>query len=204
MHLTKFNGIDPHGKPQIISWDQFVTTPLQVVDIKENATSTGFYELKAPEHYRKKENVISKHCLILDLDQTKLTFNEIAEKLKCYEATLTTTWSHDPENGKNKYRVIINTDRDLTVEEYPKLLRGFLEKEPFLKEQVDMVVKDAARLFFDYSIPSFRQHLARKEILRGLPINVDEIINLSADPIKEEPTSKSSERVREAVNNDRA
>ena len=66
LSLTKFNGIDPHGKPQTISWDQLAISPLQIVDIKENATSTGFYKLKAPEHYRKKENVISKHCLILD------------------------------------------------------------------------------------------------------------------------------------------
>ena len=203
LSLTKFNGIDPHGKPQIISWDELANSPLQIVDIKERATSTGFYELKAPEHYRKKENVISKHCLILDLDQTELTFNEIAEKLKCYEATLSTTWSHDPENGKNKYRVIINTDRDLTVEEYPKLLRGFLEKEPFLKEQVDMVVKDAARLFFDYSIPSARKDLARKEILHGAPINVDEIINLQVDPIKQEIKSPPSKPIREEINNDR-
>jgi hypothetical protein len=203
LSLTKFNGIDPHGKPQTISWDQLAISPLQIVDIKENATSTGFYKLKAPEHYRKKENVISKHCLILDLDHTSLTFDEIADKLKCYEATVTTTWSHDPENGKNKYRVIINTDRDLTVEEYPKLLRGFLEKESFLKDQVDTVVKDAARLFFDYSIPSVRKHLARKEVLYGVPINVDEIINLQIDSVKQEITSKSSDRIREGINNDR-
>jgi hypothetical protein len=203
LSLTKFNGIDPHGKPQTISWDQLAISPLQIVDIKENATSTGFYKLKAPEHYRKKENVISKHCLVLDLDQTSLTFDEITDKLKQYKTIVTTTWSHDPANGKNKYRVIIDTDRDLTVEEYPKLLRGFLEKESFLKGQVDEVVKDAARLFFDYSIPSAREHLARKEILHGAPINVDEIINLQVDPIKQEIKFEPSKRIRDEINNDR-
>jgi hypothetical protein len=83
MNLTKFNGIDPHGTPETISWDQLAASSLQIVDVKENATSTGFYKLKAPEYYRKKENVISKHCLILDIDQTSLTFDEIADKLKC-------------------------------------------------------------------------------------------------------------------------
>jgi hypothetical protein len=203
LSLTKFNGIDPHGKPQTISWDQLAISPLQIVDIKENATSTGFYKLKAPEHYRKKENVISKHCLILDIDKTSLTFNEIADKLKHYKAIVSTTWSHDPANGKNKYRVVIDTDRDLTVEEYPKLLRGFLEREPFLKEQVDEVVKDAARLFFDYSIHPSRKNSARKEVLHGAPINVDEIINLHVDPIKQEIKSQPSKRIREEINNDR-
>jgi hypothetical protein len=203
LSLTKFNGIDPHGKPQIISWDELANSPLQIVGIKENATSTGFYQLRAPEYYRKKENVISKHCLILDLDQTSLTIYEIADKLKHYKAIVTTTWSHDPANGKNKYRVIVDTNRDLTVEEYPKLLRGFLEKESFLKEQVDPVVKDAARLFFDYSIPSARKDLARKIILNGTPINVDEIINLQVDQIKKEIKSQPSKRIREEINNDR-
>jgi hypothetical protein len=203
MNLTKFNGIDPHGTPETISWDQLAASSLQIVDVKENATSTGFYKLKAPEYYRKKENVISKHCLILDIDQTSLTFNEIADKLKHYKAIVSTTWSHDPANGKNKYRVVIDTDRDLTVEEYPKLLRGFLEREPFLKEQVDEVVKDAARLFFDYSIHPSRKKSARKEVLHGAPINVDEIINLHVDPIKQEIKSQSSKRIREEINKDR-
>lgn len=201
MHLTKFNGIDPHGIPQTMSWWQLANSPLQIVDIKENATSTGFYQLRAPEYYRKKENVISKHCLILDIDQTSLTIYEIADKLKHYKAIVTTTWSHDPANGKNKYRVIVDTNRDLTVEEYPKLLRGFLEKESFLKEQVDPVVKDAARLFFDYSIPSARKDLARKIILNGTPINVDEIINLQVDQIKKETKSQPSKRIRDEINN---
>jgi hypothetical protein len=50
-----------------------------------------------------------------------------------YKAIVSTTWSHDPANGKNKYRVVIDTDRDLTVEEYPKLLRGILRKGIFFK-----------------------------------------------------------------------
>lgn len=186
LSLTKFKGLNPRGVPYQISWSQLANESLKIVEVKDKAPSTGFYALKSPEYYRKAENVLYKHCLVLDLDHTSLSFDEIANQLSHYEALVTTTWSYNPQDGENKYRVIINTDRNLSVEEYQKLLKGFLEKEPFLKGQVDTVVKDGARLFFDWSISSERKHLARKEILHGAPLNVDEIIKLCPKPIEQD------------------
>jgi hypothetical protein len=175
LSLTRYQGVGTKGIPLNISWDQLANTNLQIVTEKTRATSTGYYTLKAP-HERKDINVISKHCLVYDLDHTSLSFDELVRKLSSYEALVTTTYSHDPENGQFKYRLIINTDRDVTPEEYQNLFSGFLKKNMFLLGQVDTAVKDKSRLFLDWSCPPERQKFARKEETKGKPINVDEIL----------------------------
>ncbi len=175
LSLTKFQGLGIKGSPLNISWSQFANSNLQVVKEKTRATSTGFYQLKAP-HERKDTNVISKHCLVYDLDHTTLTFDELVKNLASYEALITTTYSHNPDNGENKYRVIINTDRDVSSDEYQNLFNGFIKKNLFLLGQVDTSVRDKSRLFLDWSCPPERQQFARKEVINGQPINVDEII----------------------------
>ena len=175
LSLTKFQGLGTKGIPLNISWSQFTNTNLQVVNEKTRATSTGFYQLKEP-YERKDINVITKHCLVYDLDHTTFSFDSLVESLAPYEALVTTTYSHDPENGQNKYRVIINTDRDVNPDEYQSLFNGFIKKNLFLLGQVDTAVKDKSRLFLDWSCPTDRQQFARKEVMNGQPINVDEIL----------------------------
>jgi hypothetical protein len=146
-----------------------------VVNEKNRATSTGFYKLKAP-HERKDINVITKHCLVYDLDHTTLSFDEIVKNLSSYEALITTTYSHNPDTSENKYRVIINTDRDVNSDEYQSLFNGFIKKNLFLLGQVDTSVRDKSRLFLDWSCPPERQKFAQKEVINGKPIHVDEIL----------------------------
>ena len=132
MYLTKYQGLGTKGTPININWSQFANSNLQIVSEKTRATSTGFYQLKAP-YERKDINVITKHCLIYDLDHTTLTFDQLVENFAPYEALITTTYSHNPENGQNKYRVIINTDRDVNPDEYQNLFNGFIKKNLFFK-----------------------------------------------------------------------
>ena len=162
MYLTKYQGLGTKGTPININWSQFATSNLQIVSEKTRATSTGFYQLKAP-YERKDINVITKHCLIYDLDHTTLTFDQLVENFAPYEALITTTYSHNPENGQNKYRVIINTDRDVNPDEYQNLFNGFIKKNLFLLGQVDSAVKDKSRLFLDWSCPPERQNLHVKK-----------------------------------------
>ena len=175
LSLTKYQGVGTKGIPLNITWSQLVDTSLQLVNEKTRATSTGFYQLKEP-YERKDINVITKYCLVYDLDHTTLSFDGLVESLAPYEALVTTTYSHDPENGQNKYRVIINTDRDVNPDEYQSLFNGFIKKNLFLLGQVDTAVKDKSRLFLDWSCPPARQKYARKEVINGQPINVDEIL----------------------------
>ena len=175
LNLTKYQGIGTRGIPVNITWSQLVDTSLQLVNEKTRATSTGFYRLKEP-YERNDANVLTKHCLVYDLDHTSLTFDDLIQNLAAYEALITTTYSHNPDNGENKYRVIINTDRGVKPEEYPSLFNGFLKKNSFLLGQVDTAVKDKSRLFLDWSCPPERKKFARKEIINGAPINVDEIL----------------------------
>ena len=175
LSLTRYQGVGTKGIPINISWGQLANTSLQIVTEKTRATSTGYYTLKAP-HERKDANVITKHCLVYDLDHTTLSFDDLVESLAPYEALVTTTYSHDPENGQSKYRVIINTDRDVTPDEYQSLFNGFVKKNLFLLGQVDTAVKDKSRLFLDWSCPPERKKFARKQETKGRPINVDEIL----------------------------
>ena len=192
LSLTKFNGLSPKGTPINLTWDSLCDTELQLVDNKFNASATGFYSLRAPDYYRKAENVISRHCLVLDLDKTTLTFDEIVSGLSGYQALIMTSWSHNPEQGQNKFRVVINTDRDINIDEYPKLLEAFINKEPFLKNQIDTVVKDASRLFFDWSIHPDRKHLARKEIINGSTLAVDELLALVEEAVEDLTTVRKN------------
>ena len=178
LNLTKYQGVGTKGIPLNITWSQLVDTSLQLVNEKTRATSTGFYKLKEP-YERKDANVVSKHCLIYDLDHTTLNFDGLVESLAPYEALITTTYSHNPENGQNKYRVIINTDRDVSPDEYQSLFNGFIKKNLFLLGQVDPAVKDKSRLFLDWSCPPERQKFARKKEIKGKPINVNEILEFN-------------------------
>ncbi|CEZ19034.1 protein of unknown function [Candidatus Methylopumilus planktonicus] len=175
MYLTKYKGLGTKGTPININWSQFANSNLQIVSEKTRATSTGFYQLREP-YERKDINVITMHCVKYDLDHTTLTFDQLVESLSPYEALITTTYSHNPENGQNKYRVIINTDRDVNPDEYQSLFNGFIKKNLFLLGQVDTAVKDKSRLFLDWSCPPDRQQFARKEVINGQPIIVDEIL----------------------------
>jgi hypothetical protein len=175
MYLTKFQGLGTKGIPFNTTWPELVNQRLQVVREKTHATSIGFYRLKEP-YERKDINVISMHGVKFDLDHTTLLFDQLVEGLSPYEALIHTTHSHNPENGQNKYRVIINTDRDVSPDEYENLFNGFLKKNTFLLGQVDTAVKDKSRLFFCHSCPPDRIKFARKEDTKGKPINVDEIL----------------------------
>ncbi len=177
LNLTKYQGIGTRGIPVNITWSQLVDTSLQLVNEKTLATSTGFYRLKEP-YERKDANVLTKHCLVYDLDHTSLTFDDLIQNLAAYEALITTTYSHNPEEKEFKYRVIINTDRAVNPEDYQNLFNGFLKKNMFLLGQVDVAVKDKSRLFLDWSCPPERKNFARKHEIKGHPINVDEIIEL--------------------------
>jgi hypothetical protein len=173
--LTKFQGLGTKGIPFNTTWPELVNQRLQVVRKKTHATSIGFYKLNEP-YERKDINVLSKHCVILDLDHPTSEFDELVDYFKYYEAIIETTHSHNPENGQNKYRIIINTDRDVSPDEYENLFNGFLKKNTFLLGQVDPAVKDKSRLFFCHSCPPDRIKFARKEDTKGKPINVDEIL----------------------------
>jgi hypothetical protein len=191
MYLTKYQGLGTKGTPININWSQFATSNLQIVSEKTRATSTGFYQLKAP-YERKDINVITKHCLIYDLDHTTLTFDQLVESFAPYEALITTTYSHNPENGQNKYRVIINTDRDVNPDEYQSLFNGFIKKNLFLLGQVDSAVKDKSRLFLDWSCPPERQKFARKKEIKGKPINVNEILEFNKNNLLDDDQKKQS------------
>ena len=173
--LTKFKGLGTKGIPFNTTWSQLVNSKLQVVKEKTHATSIGFYELKEP-YERKDINVLSKHCVILDLDHPRSKFDELVDYFKFYEALIYTTHSHNPELNKHKYRVVINTDRGVPPDKYQNLFNGFLKKNPFLFGQVDTSVTDKSRLFFWHSCPPERIKFARKEHTKGKPINVDEIL----------------------------
>lgn len=175
LRLTRYRGYGVYGKPISISWNQLVNTELHVVIDKKDALSTGFYELKPP-HYRNDNNVIAKHCLVLDFDETSLSFEDLVKNLSPYEALIHTTYSHDPVKNEKHYRVIINTDRDIKPEEYEVLYNSFIQNNQFLIGTADHSAQDLSRLFLNWSCPPELQKYARKEEIKGNPINVDELL----------------------------
>ena len=175
LNLTKYNGLSNQGRPFQISWEDFTNQPLILSSEKLRTSATGFYQLGG-DGTRKNINVISKQPLVIDLDHPSMSMEQIAEKLKGIQSLLTTSWSHDPEHNSSKYRLIVNTDRAVLPDEYKNLFQGFIQTHPFLLGQIDTGVNDASRMFFDWSISPERKHLAKKMILQGEPICVDQLL----------------------------
>jgi hypothetical protein len=87
MQFTKFQGLGTKGIPFNTNWPELVNQRVQVVSEKTHATSIGFYKLKEP-YERKDINVLSKHCVIYDLDHPTSKFDELVDNLKFYEALI--------------------------------------------------------------------------------------------------------------------
>ena len=72
---------------------------------------------------RKRENVVSRSMLTMDVDKGEKGFIESYEMLASYTSVLYTTHGHTPEAPR--FRIIIPLTRDVTPDEYQAIARYF-------------------------------------------------------------------------------
>ena len=75
---------------------------------------------------RAKENVIQLHALILDIDMY-MTIEEALIVFEQYSYILYTTFSHDPKNSKDKFRIILPLTTPISGEDLEKRRMNFSE-----------------------------------------------------------------------------
>jgi hypothetical protein len=173
MELTKFNGMNPKGSAWNPSLEVLLTPTLQVVDNKDNATSTFYGKLK--DNYRNNVNIEDKKGILFDFDKSPFPLIDLLmEAFEGYQAVIHTTYSHDPKHEKYCYRVFVNTSVPIKPEDYENVFLNLVDSNRILSELrdkgiLDISAKDKGRFFYDWSCPPSREADAYCHSLRGVP-----------------------------------
>ena len=173
MGLTKFNGMNPKGSAWNPSLEVLLTPTLQVVDNKDDATSTFYGKLK--DNYRNNVNIEDKKGILFDFDKSPFPLIDLLmEAFEGYQAVIHTTYSHDPKHNKYCYRVFVNTSVPIKPEDYENVFLNLVDNNRILSELrdkgiLDISAKDKGRFFYDFSCPPDREADAYCHSLRGVP-----------------------------------
>jgi hypothetical protein len=157
MELTKFNGMNPKGSAWNPSLEVLLTPTLQVVDNKDNATSTFYGKLK--DNYRNNVNIEDKKGILFDFDKSPFPLIDLLmEAFEGSQAVIHTTYSHDPKHEKYCYRVFVNTSVPIKPEDYENVFLNLVDSNRILSELrdkgiLDISAKDKGRFFYDWSCP---------------------------------------------------
>ena len=171
MGLTKFNGMNPKGSAWNPSLEVLLTPTLQVVDNKDDATSTFYGKLK--DNYRNNVNIEDKKGILFDFDKSPFPLIDLLmEAFEGYQAVIHTTYSHDPKHNKYCYRVFVNTSVPIKPEDYENVFLNLVDNNRILSELrdkgiLDISAKDKGRFFYDWSCPPSREADAYCHSLRG-------------------------------------
>ena len=173
MGLTKFNGMNPKGSACNPSLEVLLTPTLQVVDNKDDATSTFYGKLK--DNYRNNVNIEDKKGILFDFDKSPFPLIDLLmEAFEGSQAVIHTTYSHDPKHEKYCYRVFVNTSIPIKPEDYENVFLNLVDSNRILSELrdkgiLDISAKDKGRFFYDFSCPPDREADAYCHSLRGVP-----------------------------------
>ena len=173
MGLTKFNGMNPKGSAWNPSLEVLLTPTLQVVDNKDDATSTFYGKLK--DNYRNNVNIEDKKGILFDFDKSPFPLIDLLmEAFEWSQAVIHTTYSHDPKHEKYCYRVFVNTSIPIKPEDYENVFLNLVDSNRILSELrdkgiLDISAKDKGRFFYDFSCPPDREADAYCHSLRGVP-----------------------------------
>ena len=173
MELTKFNGMNPKGFAWNPSLEVLLAPTLQVVDNKDNATSTFYGKLK--DNYRNNVNIEDKKGIIFDFDKSPFPLIEVLkEAFEGAQGLIHTTYSHDPKQEKFCYRGFVNTSVPIKPEDYENVFLNLVDSNRILTELrdkgiLDISAKDKGRFFYDWSCPPSREADAYCHSLRGVP-----------------------------------
>jgi hypothetical protein len=162
----------------------------QLQTVKNNQTPffiTGV--LKSPHSRFKKENLIGNNpLLVFDFDDSQLMPTELMPIFKAVRYYFYYSASHDETSSVSRFRILLPTDRSMTVDEHKKLMQFFAEKILKLPGNgLDKVCFDASHKF--YLPPS--QHKILECGRRTEVLSIDKVLlEIPRDPIVVMPTKK--------------
>lgn len=144
----------------------------------------GQYQLKEGTS-RANDNVVSRSGLDIDIDNGA-TLNDLRPTLDPYIWAAYSTHSHDPENGKFKFRIVMPFCRDVTPSEWSQVWDGC---NALLGGVIDIQAKDISRMVFTPRCPEATKGHAFVESHKGVLIDPAMLIALArnaqpdADPL---------------------
>lgn len=154
--------------------------------IRPNKSGLAFSLLKLKDGgTRKNANVLYRSGIECDID-SGATLDDLRSAINPYQWIAYSTHSHDPENGKYKFRVVIPFSRDVSQQEWPHVWRGC---NVLLGGALDPATKDISRLVYLPSCPADKEQHAFCEHHDGDLIDPDMLIALAqkaqpdADPL---------------------
>lgn len=160
----------------------------------------GAYELRDT---RKNENVLYRSLIQLDIDTdvkkdkntgrilevTKKApaIDEMRKAIDRYEWIATSSHSHQPDKGIEKYHITLRPDRDIRRDEHEPVLEALDE---LLMGALDRGAWQWAQAFYLPSCPEDNEHLAFFEHNTGDPVPVDALVQRGRQIIKNREGTK--------------
>lgn len=114
---------------------------------------------------KSKDDLFSRHLLVLDLDDGFYSFEELVEKLAGFRCIIHTSYSHSPEKGK--YRVYIPFDKPVTEDIEGVCARAVDYFEHILGGHLDDKCRTVSQIYFTPSCPEDAGELYRFVSLKG-------------------------------------
>lgn len=143
--------------PFIITGDKFV--------------NSGFVFGEVENNYRNDKNIINRTLFPIDIDSVPNDiFDELIEGLKSQGINAVVHTSHNHKLKGNRYRVIAETSRTMTPDEFPNAVPNFIEDIPVLRKYtkyIDLCIKTKSQFFLAPSHPPETEAFARKEYVNN-------------------------------------
>ena len=187
------------GVPVAMSVKEIGELPFYISEHK--GVNTGYLFGEVENNHRNDKNMINKDLLVYDLDDVPGDiFDELVQGLKAQgiNAVVHTSFSHKLEGKGNRLRVIAETSRTMTPDEYPTAVDNFIDDVPVLKkykQYIDNVSRTKSQFYLAPSHPPGMEQFARKEYINGGTPYIPDIRKRTVDNIsssKVEPLLVSS------------
>lgn len=128
---------------------------------------------------RGKSDLKARHFLVLDLDDSFYTFEQLTKALKGFECIIHTSYSHS--EGRGKYRVFILFDAPVTEDIAGTCGRMLDYFSTILGKHIDDKCWTPNQLYFTPSCPPDAVHLYRHQHLSGEPLKVADFWTAAPD-----------------------
>ena len=157
------------GVPVEMTFKELGELPFKITEDKFNNTGFVFGEVKS--NYRNNKNMINRTLFPIDIDNVPNDiFNELVQGFKAQGINAVVHTSHNHKLKGNRYRVIPETSRTMTPDEYPYGVTNLIEDVPVLKKYakyIDPCIDRKSQYFLAPSHPPETEEFARKEYING-------------------------------------
>ena len=169
------------GKFVDLSFDDYWNLCSEPLETYEKSVNKGYVLAQSSEPVRQNKYVQGKVWIAVDIDKAdRDIFEELVEAFHEQEldVIIHTSWSHDPERNKYRYRILVNAVDVIAPDVFKYVYQNFINSIPFLvecdkKEWIDHAMKKLSQFIFAPSVHPDRTGSYQKLRTGGVPYEVD-------------------------------